>query len=116
MLIPGKGDLAKAIRYARSRWTALTAYLDDGRLEPSNNAVRPATLGRKNWLFAGNDAGGERAAIMLTLLRTAKLNGVEPEAWLRDVLGRIGEHPINRLDELLPWRWATTYEAAKLAA
>lgn len=108
--IPGKGDLAKAIRYARSRWAALTAYVGDGRLELSNNAaenaVRPVTLGRKNWLFAGSDAGGERTAIMLTLLRTAKLNGVEPEAWLRDVLGRIGEHPINRLDELLPWTWA----------
>lgn len=119
-LIPGKGDLAKAIRYARSRWAALTAYVDDGRLEISNNAaenaVRPITLGRKNWLFAGSDSGGERAAIMLTLLRTAKLNGVEPEAWLRDVLGRIGPHPINRLDELLPWNWATTSAAAKLAA
>lgn len=106
-LIPGKGDLAKAIRYTRSRWAALTAYVDDGRLELSNNAaenaVRPITLGRKNWLFAGSDSGGERAAIMLTLLRTAKLNGVEPEAWLREVLGRIGSHPINRLDELLPW-------------
>ena len=108
-LIPGKGDLAKAIRYARSRWAALTAYVDDGRLEISNNAaenaVRPITLGRKNWLFAGSDSGGERAAIMLTLLRTAKHNGVEPEAWLRDVLGRIESHPINRLDEMLPWNW-----------
>ena len=64
------------------------------------------TLGRKNWLFAGSDSGGERAAIMLTLLRTAKLNGIEPEAWLRDVLARIGEHPIKRLDELLPWTWS----------
>lgn len=109
-VLPGKGDLAKAIRYARSRWAALTTYVDDGRLELSNNAaenaVRPVTLGRKNWLFAGSDAGGERTAIMLTLLRTAKLNGVEPEAWLREVLGRIGAHPINRLDELLPWNCA----------
>jgi hypothetical protein len=119
-LIPGKGDLAKAIRYARSRWAALSAYVDDGRLELSNNAaenaVRPVTLGRKNWLFAGSDSGGERAAIMLTSLRTAKLNGVEPEAWMRDVLRRIASHPINRLDELLPWQWATTDGAAKLAA
>lgn len=118
--IPGKGDLAKAIRYARVRWAALTAYVDDGRLEMSNNAaenaVRPITLGRKNWLFTGSDSGGERAAIMLTLLRTARLNRLEPEAWLRDVLGRIGSHPINRLDELLPWHWAKTDEAARLAA
>ena len=119
-LIPGKSDLAKAIRYARSRWAALTAYVDDGRLEISNNAaenaVRPVTLGRKNWLFAGSDSGGERAAVMLTLLRTAKQNGVEPEAWLRDVLGRIGDHPINRIDALLPWNWATPGAAAKLVA
>jgi hypothetical protein len=61
---------------------------------------------RKNWLFAGSDSGGERAAIMFTLIRTGKLNGIEPEAWLRDVLSRIGSHPINRLNELLPWNWA----------
>jgi hypothetical protein len=119
-LIPGKSELAKAIRYARTRWTALTAYVGDGRLEISNNAaenaIRPVTLGRKNWLFAGSDAGGERAAIMYTLIRTAKLNGLEPEAWLRDVLGRIGSHPINRIDELLPWNWAATGAAVKIAA
>ncbi len=106
-LLSGKSELAGAIRYARSRWDALTAYVDDGRLEISNNAaenaIRPVTLGRKNWLFAGSDAGGNRAAIFYTLIRSAKLNGLEPEAWLRDVLTRIGEHPINRLDELLPW-------------
>ena len=106
-LLSGKSELAGAIRYARSRWDALTAYVDDGRLEISNNAaenaIRPVTLGRKNWLFAGSDAGGDRAAIFYTLIRSAKLNGLEPEAWLRDVLTRIGEHPINRLDELLPW-------------
>ena len=107
--IPGKSDLAGAIRYARSRWTALTRYLDDGRLEISNNAaenqIRPVALGRKNWLFAGSDGGGERAAAFYTLIRTAKLNGVEPEAWLTDVIARIGVHPINRLAELLPWHW-----------
>ena len=106
-LIPGKSDLAGAIRYARSRWDALTRYADDGRLELSNNAaenaIRPLKLGAKNWLFLGSDAGGERAAIFYTLIRSAKLNGVEPEAYLRQVLTRIGEHPINRLDELLPW-------------
>lgn len=109
-LIPGKSELAGAIRYARSRWDALRTYVDDGRLEISNNAaenaVRPIALGRKNWLFAGSDSGGDRAAILYTLIRTAKLNGLEPEAWLRDVLGRIGEHPVNRIDELLPWTMA----------
>jgi transposase len=109
-LLSGKSELAGAIRYARSRWDALTAYIDDGRLEVSNNAaenaIRPVTLGRKNWLFAGSHAGGDRAAVFYTLIRSAKLNGLEPEAWLRDVLTRIGEHPINRLDELLPWNMA----------
>jgi transposase len=107
--ISGKSDLAKATRYARSRWTELTRYLDDGRLEISNNAaenqIRPAAVGRKNWLFCGSDSGGERAAGFYTLVRTARLNGVEPEAWLTDVIARIGAHPINRLAELLPWNW-----------
>jgi len=107
--LPAKSDLAGAIRYARSRWGALTRYLDDGRLEISNNAaenqIRPAALGRKNWLFCGSDAGGERAAAFYTLIRTARLNGIEPEAWLTDVIARIGSHPINRLAELLPWSW-----------
>ena len=100
-LIPGKSELAGAMRYARSRWQALTRYADDGRLEISNNAaenaIRPVALGRKNWLFAGSDSGGERAAIFYTLIRSAKLNGLEPEAYLRDILARIGEHPINRI-------------------
>jgi transposase len=108
--IPGRSELAGAIRYARSRWDALTRYIDDGRLELSNNAaenaIRPLKLGAKNWLFLGSDAGGERAAIFYTLIRSAKLNGLEPEAYLREVLTRIGEHPINRLDELLPWNIA----------
>lgn len=108
--IPGKSDLAKAIRYARSRWLALTRYLDDGRLEISNNAaenkIRPAALGRKNWLFCGSDAGGIRAAAFYTLIGTARMNGIEPEAWLTDVIARIGSHPINRLAELLPWNWS----------
>jgi len=109
-LIPGKSELAGAIRYARWRWDALTRYIDDGRLEISNNAaenaIRPVALGRKNWLFAGSDSGGERAAIFYTLIRSAKLNGLEPEAYLREVLTRIGEHPINRIGELLPWNIA----------
>jgi transposase len=108
--IPGKSDLAGAIRYARSRWVALTCYLNDGRLEISNNAaenqIRPIALGRKNWLFAGSDSGGERAALFYTLIRTATLNGLEPEAYLRDVIARIGAYPVNRLADLLPWNWA----------
>jgi len=105
--ISGKSDLAGAIRYARSRWSALTVYADHGQLEISNNAaenqIRPLKLGAKNWLFAGSDAGGERAALFYTLIRTARLNGLEPEAWLGDVISRIGSHPVNRLAELLPW-------------
>jgi len=105
--LSGKSELAIAIRYARSRWPVLTRYLDDGRLEISNNAaeraIRPLALGRKNWIFAGSDSGGERAAAVYTLIETAKLNGLDPEAYLRDVLGRIADHPINRIVELLPW-------------
>jgi len=105
--ISGRSDLAKAIRYARSRWAALTRYLDDGTLEISNNAaeraIRPLALGRKNYLFAGSDAGGERAAAAYTLIETAKLNGLDPEAYLREVIDRIADHPINRIAELLPW-------------
>jgi len=105
--IPGKSDLAGAIRYARSRWPALTAYVDHGQLEVSNNAaenaIRPVALGRKNWLFAGSDSGGERAALFYTLIRSATLNGVEPEAYLREVIACIGAHPVNRLHQLLPW-------------
>jgi transposase len=105
--LSGKSELAGAIRYARSRWQALTRYLRDGHLEISNNAaeraIRPLALGRKNWIFAGSDSGGERAAAMYSLIETAKLNGLDPEAYLRDVLGRIADHPINRIAELLPW-------------
>jgi transposase len=116
--ISGRSDLAKAIRYARSRWIALTRYLDDGTLEISNNAaeraIRPLALGRKNYMFAGSDAGGERAAAAYTLIETAKLNGLDPEAYLRDVIGRIADHPINRIAELLPWniRLASPIRAA----
>nr|CCD32253.1 Transposase and inactivated derivative [Methylocystis sp. SC2] len=107
--ISGKSDFAKAIRYATSRWTALTRYVDDGCLEMTNNAaeraVRPLTLGRKNYLFAGSDEGGRRAAIMYTLIETARFNDVDPEAWLADVIARIADHPINQIDDLLPWKW-----------
>jgi transposase len=117
--ISGRSELAGAIRYGRSRWTALTRYLDDGRLEISNNAaersIRPLALGRKNYLFAGSDIGGVRAAAAYTLIETAKLNGVDPEAYLRDILSRIADHPINRIAELLPWN-AVSSSTARLAA
>ncbi|WP_247873627.1 IS66 family transposase [Azospirillum brasilense] len=107
--LDGKSDTAKAVRYMLNRWTALTRYLDDGRLEIDNNAaeraLRAVVLGRKNWLFAGADVGGERAAAMYTLIGTAKLNGLDPEAYLRDVIARIADHKISRIDELLPWNW-----------
>jgi len=105
-----KTDLAKAIRYTLARWNALTRFADDGTLEIDNNAaersIRPLALGRKNYLFAGSDAGGERAAAVYSLIETAKLNGRDPEAYLRDILGRIADHPINRVAELLPWNWS----------
>lgn len=103
-----KSDLAGAIQYALSRWRALTRYCEHGRIEIDNNiaerSLRAIALGRKNYLFAGSDAGGERAAILYSLLGTAKLNGIDPEGYLRYVLEHIAQHPINRVDELLPWK------------
>jgi transposase len=117
--IPGRSELAKAIRYARSRWDALTRYIEDGRLEISNNAVENALrcigIGRKNWLFLGSDSGGQRAAIFYTIIRTCVLNGVEPEAYLREVLACIGEFPINRISELLPWNFAARKDCRRAA-
>ncbi len=107
--LSGKSDLAAAMRYALNRWDALTRYARDGRIEIDNNAaersIRGIALGRKNYLFAGSDAGGERAAAIYSLIETAKLNGLDPEAYLRDVLTRIADHKINRVAELLPWNW-----------
>jgi transposase len=105
--VSGRGEMAKAIRYALVRWDALTWVLRDGRVCIDNNAaersMRPMTLGRKNWLFAGSDAGGERAAAIYTLTATAKLNWLDAEDYLRKVLARIADHPVRRVHELLPW-------------
>jgi transposase len=102
-------DLAKAMDYLLKRWTAFTRFLDDGRICLSNNAaeraLRGIALGRKSWLFAGSDRGGQRAAAMYSLIVTAKMNNVDPQAWLADVLARIAEHPAHGIDELLPWNW-----------
>jgi len=115
-----KSELAVAIRYALSRWAALTRYRDDGRLEIDNNAaeraLRAVALGRKNWLFAGSDDGGERAATIYSLLGTAKLNSLDPEGYLRYVLERIADHPINRIEELLPWNVVEQLPSLRLAA
>jgi transposase len=105
--LSSKSAVTVAIRYALSRWAALLRFCEDGRLEIDNNAaeraLRTVAIGRKNYLFAGADSGGERAAAMYSLIGTAKLNGLDPEAYLRDVLTRIADHPINRINELLPW-------------
>ena len=102
-------DLAKAINYILKRWPAFTLFLEDGRVCLSNNAaergLRGIALGRKSWLFCGSDRGGERAAAMYSLIITCKMNGVDPQAWLADVLARIADHPAHRLDELAPWNW-----------
>ena len=118
--IPGKGDLAKAMRYALKRWQAFTLFLDDGRVAIDNNpaerAIRPVAIGRKNWLFAGSDAGGETLADAMTVIETAKFAGLNPEAYLADVLARINDHLVTRLDELLPWNWTpATTEPAQAA-
>ena len=102
-----KSEIAAAIRYALGRWRALLRYSEDGHIEIDNNAaeraLRAVALGRKNYLFAGSDSGGERAAAIYSLIGTAKLNGLDPEAYLRTVLERIADHPINRIADLLPW-------------
>ncbi len=109
-----KSDTALAMRYALSRWEALVRYVNDGRIEIDNNAaersLRTVALGRKNYLFAGSDAGGERAAAIYSLIGSAKLNGLDPEAYLRNVLSRIADHPINHIQELLPWNVAASLQ------
>jgi transposase len=102
-------ETGKAIDYTLKRWDAFTRFLEDGRLCISNNAaereLRAVAIGRKNWTFAGSDEGGRRAAAIYTLIATAKLNGVDPQAWLADVLARLPDHPAKRIHELLPWNW-----------
>src|SRR3954470_5472791 len=102
----------KAIDYLLKRWPSFTGFLEDGRICLSNNAaeraIRGIAVGRRNWTFAGSDAGGRRAAALYTLIETAKLNEVDPHAWLADVLTRLPDHPAQRLHELLPWNWKTS--------
>ena len=110
--ISTKGDMAKAVLYSLKRWKELTRYTDDGRLEMDNNAaeraLRGVSLGRKNYLFMGSDAGGQRAAALYSLVETAKLNGLDPMAYLTEVFARVADHPINRIEQLLPWNITLT--------
>ena len=106
-----KSDMAKAIAYGTKRWLALCRFLDDGRLEIDNNiaerALRGVAVGRRNWLFAGSKTGGERAAAIYTVVQTCKANGVDPQAYIADVTGKIAsDWPAARWDELMPWNWA----------
>lgn len=110
-----KSEIGKAIAYTLRRWTALTRFMADGRICLSNNAaeraLRGIAVGRANWTFAGSDRGGERAAAVYTLIETAKLNGVDPQAWLADVLARLPDHPAKRLSDLMPWNWKAAPQA-----
>ncbi len=117
--LSGRSELASAFRYMLTRWTALTRAFDDGQIALDNNpaerALRSVAVGRKNYLFAGSDRGSERAAALYSLIETAKLNSLSPEAYLRDVLGRSADHPAAKLAELLPWRWTPPQAAAQAA-
>jgi len=118
--IPGKSDLAKAFRYGLSRWESFCLFLDDGRVAIDNNpaerGIRPIGVGRRNWLFAGSDTGGETLARAMTIIETAKMNGLDPQAYLADVLDRIHDHKINRLADLLPWNWSPATQLHNRAA
>jgi len=114
------GSRWQLMDYSLKRWTAMTRFLDDGRICMSNNAaeraVRGIAVGRRNWTFCGSDTGGSRAAAIYTLIETCKLNSVDPRAWLADILRRLPEHPQSRLNELLPWIWKRARQAATSAA
>jgi hypothetical protein len=109
--LSNSSSVAKPIDYMLRRWERFARFIEDGRICLTNNtaerALRGFALGRKSWLFAGSEGGADRAAVMATLIMTAKLNDVDPQAWLANVLARIAEHPANRLDQLLPWNWST---------
>jgi hypothetical protein len=128
-----KSEMAKAIAYGRKRWIALTRFLDDGRLEIDNSepvaaigprplaraerAMRCVALGRKNWLFAGSKAGGDRAAAIYSVIETGKLNGLEPQAYIADVIAKIASNwPASRWDELMPWNWSADRTPVNMAA
>jgi hypothetical protein len=115
-----KSELARAIHYALERWTALMVFVNDGRVEMDNNAaeraLRTVAVGRENYLFAGSDAGGEHAAAIYSLLGSARLNGIDPERYMAEVLRRIADHPINRIVELLPWNLFPVAQAEVEAA
>lgn len=114
-----QSELARAIAYTTKRWTTLTRFMDDGRICLSNNAaeraLRGVAVGRHNWTFAGSDRGGERAAAIYTLIETAKLNGVDPQAWLADVLARLPDHPAKHIAQLLPWQWTGSHKISAAA-
>jgi transposase len=109
-LSPGH-DLVKAMNYMLKRWASFSRFLDDGQVCLTNNAaeraLRGIALGRKAWLFAGSDRGGQRAAAMYSLIVTAKMNDIDPQAWLADVLARVAGHPARDIDDLLPWKWTS---------
>jgi transposase len=114
-LLSTKNDTAKAINYLLNRWAAFTRFLHDGRVCLTNNAaeraLRGVAVGRKNWTFAGSDAGGHRAAAVYTLIETCKMNDVDPQAWLADVLARLPDHPANKVADLLPWNWMANQQS-----
>jgi hypothetical protein len=118
--LSGSNDVAKAMDYMLKRWVVFARFLDDGRICLTNNAaeraLRGIALGRKSWLFAGSDRGGQRAAVMYSLIVTARMNDVDPQAWLAHVLANIAQHPASRLDELLPWNWRPTEAPMRQAA
>jgi transposase len=119
-LLSTKNDTAKAINYLFNRWAAFIRFLDDGRVCLTNNAaeraLRGVAVGRRNWTFAGSDAGGHRAAAVYTLIETCKMNDVDPQAWLADVLCSLPDHPANKVADLLPWNWKTNQQSKAAVA